>query len=205
MRSLKHFASLLFAGSISGAAMVPAATAARTGDACALLTPAQVGAALGVSVGAGTYVIPTFKKTCTWNATTTGSGYVTLMLQEVGGFEGKQLGQMASKNMSLMSISGVGDDAYYLAVGDQIGLIVKKGSSAFKVAVYAHIPVESKKGRRLSPSKCWPGSNDRRRIRCRWRVNVRPLFPPQWSVDFGHPKADVRDRQQRGNFRTFVG
>src|ERR1700730_16046225 len=148
MRSVNPFASLLFAVSINGAAVVPAATAAPTGDACALLTPAQVGAALGASVGAGSYVTPTFKKTCTWNATTSGGGYVTLMLQDVGGFEGgKQLGQMASKNLSLTSISGVGDDAYYLAVGDQVGLIVKKGNSAFKVAVYAHIPVESKKAK----------------------------------------------------------
>jgi 3-deoxy-D-manno-octulosonate 8-phosphate phosphatase KdsC-like HAD superfamily phosphatase len=64
----------------------------------------------------------------------------------VAGFEGgKQLGQTAS--ISLTSISGVGDDAYYLAVGDQVGLIVKKGNAAFKVAVYAHIPVESKKAK----------------------------------------------------------
>jgi len=144
MRSLNRLALLFLTVSISGAAMVPAATAAPTGDACSLLTPAQVGAALGVSVGAGSYVTPTFKKTCTWNATTSGGGYVTLMLQTVAGFEGgKQLGQRAS--ISLTSISSVGDDAYYLAVGDQVGLIVKKGNAAFKVAVYAHIPVESKK------------------------------------------------------------
>lgn len=144
MRSLNRLALLFLTVSISGAAMVPAATAAPTGDACSLLTPAQVGAALGVSVGAGSYVTPTFKKTCTWNATTSGGEYVTLMLQTVAGFEGgKQLGQTAS--ISLTSISSVGDDAYYLAVGDQVGLIVKKGNAAFKVAVYAHIPVESKK------------------------------------------------------------
>jgi len=144
MRSLNRLALLFLTVSIIGAAMVPAATAAPTGDACSLLTPAQVGAALGVSVGAGSYVTPTFKKTCTWNATASGGGYVTLMLQTVAGFEGgKQLGQTAS--ISLTSISSVGDDAYYLAVGDQVGLIVKKGNAAFKVAVYAHIPVESKK------------------------------------------------------------
>jgi hypothetical protein len=91
---------------------------------------------------------PTFRNGCaaSWNATTSGGGYVTLALQTVAGFEGgKQLGQTAS--ISLTSISGVGDDAYYLAVGDQVGLIVKKGNAAFKVAVYAHIPVESKKAK----------------------------------------------------------
>ena len=120
----------------------------QTGDACALLTPAQVSTALGAPVGAGSYVTPTFRKTCTWNATASGGGYVTLMLQDVSGFEGgKQLGRMALRNMSVTSISGVGDDAYYLAVGDQVGLIVKKGNAAFKVAVYAHIPVESKEAK----------------------------------------------------------
>ncbi len=148
MRSSSLFASLLCAACISGGAWVAAATAAPSADACALLTPAQVGAALGVSVGAGSYVTPTYKKTCTWKASTGDGGYVTLMLQDPGAFQGgKQLGQTASTSISVTSISGVGDDAHYLAVADQVGLIVKKGNAAFKVAVYAHIPVESKKAK----------------------------------------------------------
>jgi hypothetical protein len=148
MRFSNRFASLLFAVSVSGTATIPAAVAAPSGDACALLTPAQVGAALGVPVGAGSYVTPTFKKTCTWTSTTSGGGYVTLLLQDVSGFDGgKRLAQVGAKNVSLTSISGVGDDAYYLVVGDQVGLIVKKGNGAFKVAVYAHIAVESKEAK----------------------------------------------------------
>ena len=141
-----------FVCSVAGA---PAANAAPPVDACALLTPAQVGAALGATVAAGTYVTPTFKKTCAWNATTAGGGYVTLMLEEVGTFEsGKQLGQMAAAaRMSVKPISGVGDDAYYLAVGDQVGLIVKKGNAAFKVAVYAHIPIEDKEAKERALAK----------------------------------------------------
>jgi hypothetical protein len=134
---------------VCGAACATTANAAPPGDACALLTPAQVGAALGVPVAAGTYVTPTFKKTCTWNATTAGSGYVTLMLQDVGAFEsGKQLSSMAAATkMVVTPIGGVGDDAYYLALGDQVGFIVKKGNATFKVAVYAHIPIESKQAK----------------------------------------------------------
>jgi hypothetical protein len=148
MRSLKQFASLLIAVSITGAALVAAASAAPAGDACALLTPAQVGAALGAPVGAGSYITPTSKRTCTWNSTTSDGGYVTLMLQDVGGFEGgKQLGQTASKDLSVTTIRGVGDDAYYLALGGQVGLIVKKGNVAFKVAVYAHVSIESKEAK----------------------------------------------------------
>jgi hypothetical protein len=148
MRISNRFAALLFAAFVAGSAAIPAAGAAPAGDACALLTPAQVGAALGAPVGAGSYVTPTFKKTCTWTATASAGGYVTLLLQDLSGFEGgKRLAQMGAKNVSLTSISGVGDDAYYLAVGDQVGLIVKKGNAAFKVAVYAHIAVEDKEAK----------------------------------------------------------
>ncbi|MGC1386837.1 MAG: hypothetical protein WA807_02395 [Steroidobacteraceae bacterium] len=148
MRSSKHFASLLIAVSIIGAALVAAASATPAGDACALLTAAQAGAALGAPVGAGSYITPTSKKTCTWNSTASDGGYVTLLLQDVAGFEGgKQLGQSASKDLSVTSISGVGDDAYYLALGGQVDLIVKKGNVAFKVAVYTHMTVESKEAK----------------------------------------------------------
>jgi hypothetical protein len=34
--------------------------------------------------------------------------------------------------------------AYYLAVSDQVGLVVKKGGLAFKVAVYPHGPLGPK-------------------------------------------------------------
>ncbi len=105
MCSLKQFASLLIAVSITGATLVAAASAAPAADACALLTSVQVGAALGAPVGAGSYITPTSKKTCTWNSTTSDGGYVTLMLQDVSGFEsGKQLGQTASKDLSVTSI-----------------------------------------------------------------------------------------------------
>ena len=50
---------------------------------------------------------------------------------------GKKLAGV-SKNVVLTPVSGLGDDAYYLAVSDQVGLLVKKGGSAFKVAVYQH-------------------------------------------------------------------
>ena len=149
MDSATTRALLILAILMGPAAWAPAGNATPPGDACALLTPAQVGAALGAPVAAGTYVTPTFKKTCTWQSTTEGGGYVTLMLQDAGSYQsGRQLGATAANaQMVVTSISGVGDDAYYLAVGDQVGLIVKKGNIAFKVAVYVHIPVESKQAK----------------------------------------------------------
>jgi hypothetical protein len=124
---------------IMGGVVAPSAKAAPTDDACSLLTQAQVSAASPVSVGAGTYTTPTFKKTCTWStsgddAKTVQS--VTLLLQTTDAFEfGKKLG--GAKNASITAVSGVGDDAYYLVVANAVSLIVKKGNAAFKVTVNA--------------------------------------------------------------------
>jgi hypothetical protein len=128
---------------IAGAVAAPA-NAAPLDDACSLLTQAQVSAALSVSVGAGAYQ-GTYKKTCTWNAVSPAvksAKYVTLMLE---GLDAYQAGKLApAKTIVVTPISGIGDDAYYLAVGPNVGLIVKKGNVAFKVAVYGDIPFENK-------------------------------------------------------------
>jgi hypothetical protein len=131
---------------IAGATITPLANAAPTDDACSVLTPAQVSATVNVPVGAGTYVMPTVKKTCTWTATgsaAVGVKFVTVLLQSLDAYQGgKAMGQM--KNVTVTRASGVGDEAYYLAVGVNVGLIVKRGSTAFKVAVYGGIPLEKK-------------------------------------------------------------
>jgi hypothetical protein len=124
------------------AANLHPAVAATPGDACSLLMPAQVTAALGVSVGAGTYVTPTFRKTCTWTATTSGGGSVTLNLQSPDQYEGGKKLASYGKSVSATLISGIGDEAYYFGTEKLASLFVKKGSVAFKVAVYAQIPVE---------------------------------------------------------------
>ncbi len=129
---------------IVGAASAPSAKAAPPEDACSLLTQAQVSAAVSVSVGTGAYQ-GTYKKTCTWNAVspaTKSAKYVTLMLE---GLDAYQAGKLAPvKTIVVTLISGIGDEAYYLAVGPNVGLIVKKGDVAFKVALYGDLPMEKK-------------------------------------------------------------
>ena len=137
--------SRVIALSIVGAAIAQSASAAPPDDACSLLTPAQVSAALGAPVGAGTYVTPTFKKTCTWIATTSGDGTVTLNLQSIDQYQGGRKLASYGTSVSATSISGVGDDAYYFGSDKLVALVVKKGNAAFKVAVYAHVPVEKQR------------------------------------------------------------
>lgn len=126
-------------------------------DACLLLTPAEVGTAVGVSVAAGTHVTPTYVKTCTWNATS-GSNVksVTLFLQAVAAYDGgkKMASQMAATaNGAAVKSAAVGDDAYFFVAGDQVGLLVKKGSLSFKVTVYATLPVDRKEAMELTLAK----------------------------------------------------
>lgn len=120
------------------------AHAASPDDACALLSPAQVSAAAGVAFGPGSYVTPTFKKTCTWNATGDGkqdAKTITLMLEGADSFQaGKK--QVQGNTVPGTSASGIGDDGYFVTMGHFVSLFVRKGNVAFKITVYGQIPAE---------------------------------------------------------------
>lgn len=155
MRTLRPGA--LCAASLSLlAAATPLAAQADT-DACTLLTPAQVGAAVGVPVSEGKHVTPTYVKTCTWN----GSGSskvkaVTLYLQTAAAYDGgkRMASQMAAASKgAAVKPASVGEDGYYFVAGDQVGLLVKKGGVSFKVSVYATLPVAKKEAMELTLAK----------------------------------------------------
>jgi hypothetical protein len=137
---------MISAAFIAAAALSPSANAAPD-DACSLLTQSQLTKTLGASVDAGSSQGPNDKKVCTWRATSSGDAansikYVTLMLQ---GSDAFQAGKSVSvKSIIVTPVSNLGDDAYYLAVGNNVGLIVKKGNVVFKVAVYASSPLDKK-------------------------------------------------------------
>jgi len=95
-------------------------------------------------VSAGAYQ-GTYKEACTWNATSAApksAKYTTLVLEGLDAFRAGK--QAPVKTIVVTTVTGLGDDAYYLAVGPNVGLIVKKGNVAFKVAVYGDIPLEEK-------------------------------------------------------------
>lgn len=138
------------------AVAMPSAARAAT-DACTVLTPAQVGAAVGASVAAGKHVTPTYVKTCTW--TVSGSSkvkFVTLYLQTAAAYDGGKgmANQMAAVGKGVsMTAASVGEDGYYFVMRDQVGLLVKKGGISFKVAVYATLPVAKKEAMELTLAK----------------------------------------------------
>ena len=145
------FASLMFV------AAAPAANAISD-DACQLLTQQQVSAAVGVAVGAGSHVTPTYLKTCTWTASGSGEDVrdVTISFQSAPAFQGTKAmtesmvaGAKAEKKGTTASVepaSGIGDDAFYATMGEgYTGLLVKKGNVSFKVAIYGAMPTAKKK------------------------------------------------------------
>ena len=110
------------------------------GEACTLITQTQVSEALEVPVGAGTPIAS--PSTCQW----TGKGrFATLTITQP--LAGKSAVDRfnAGKTSNLPGIikepvSGVGDEAYYVYFSNTtragLGLVVKKGSSAFEIRVY---------------------------------------------------------------------
>ena len=141
-------------------AAVSLANAAPPEDSCKLLAQVQVTEALGVPMGAGSHVPPTFLKTCTWapaSGATPNVKYVTVSYQSADSFGAtkklaeqteaamKAQGDKDASQMTNASASGIGDDAFYTTMGGYTGLLVKKGNTAFKVAIYATLPVEKLK------------------------------------------------------------
>jgi hypothetical protein len=152
------FCSVIGAIFIASAAMAPSASAA-TDDACALLTQAQVSAALGVSMNAGTHVTPTYLKTCTWTPAASSPEIASLTVSfqaaDAYGAAKNLMGQSAARitaegkdgsQLADTSPTGIGDDAYYTSMGTgYTALMVKKGDVAFKVALYGKLPLQKKK------------------------------------------------------------
>ena len=109
------------------------ARGAQPGDACSLLTPAQVSAVLGVKVGPGERVVPGSSKLCGFG----GAGaakrvVVAIITSEMFGNEKHPL-----KGISEETVAGIGEDAHYMTTpGFGTGLSVLKGGFAFKVRVY---------------------------------------------------------------------
>jgi hypothetical protein len=102
-----------------------------------LLTTAQVGAVLDVTVGAGK---PLGAKSCDWTAPGQPTGItakkVTVTMLDERGFAAAKM-PIYSKGITKTSVTGVGDEAIFGTTGGLVGtLAVKKGNVAFVVHVY---------------------------------------------------------------------
>lgn len=143
---MKSLSGSAIAGAFVFASAILNGTVARAAanDACALLAAADVGAALGTPVKAGQPILPTDHKVCTWWAADRRS-WVTLWLQPSSAFDGGlRLAGYSNGQYKPVPVAGLGEGAYFLPFGEQVGLMVKKRGVAFKVAVYHHGPIGPK-------------------------------------------------------------
>jgi hypothetical protein len=128
----------LLAGSMSivaAASLCSAAVAAipeASGDACKLLTAAQVSNVLGVQVDDGTYSLPGHSQFCVWkehDASEMTAQNVRVNFLTPRQYEAPKTGPFAKG-----SENGLGDEAYWgYTPGIGFTLSVKKGSTYFRV------------------------------------------------------------------------
>jgi hypothetical protein len=107
--------------------MSDAAHGAPEADPCSFLTPAQVGAALGTTVGAGNRITPTL---CVWG---TPPKRVTLTLHQPREFEALKM--PVGNGVAKIAVGGIGDEAVSGTSKIATTLSVKKGGVVFVVTV----------------------------------------------------------------------
>jgi len=115
------------------------------GDACALLTAAQVSAALGTTVEAGKPLVASNPKSCGWappGGPKIDGRKVIVQLSTPKSFDASKT---PMNGIEKTPLTGVGDDAIYITTpGFGTGLNVRKGNSAFQVRVGGFKPDKEK-------------------------------------------------------------
>jgi hypothetical protein len=134
----KHLPGWFIAASIGIGAIVGMCTAdagpieEASGDACKLLTAAQVATALGVQVEEGAYSIPGHPQFCTWREL--GKPQMAAQNVQVHFLTARQYEAPKTGPFAKGSESGLGDEAYWANTpGFGFSLAVKKRSTYFRV------------------------------------------------------------------------
>ncbi len=108
----------------------------QQGDACSLLSTAQVTTALGTNVEPGKPLIASNPRVCGWappGGPKIDGKKLTLTLMTLQSFE---TGKKPAEGIEKTPLGGVGDDAIYITTGGfGTALNVKKGGGAFQVRV----------------------------------------------------------------------
>ena len=107
---------------------------AAPNDACTLLTPAQVGAALGTPVNDGEALSPTHREYCSFNETGKAGGVGRNAHISIIDEKKFTLGKTPIPRVEKMPESGLGDEAYWSKVRGMVYVLsVRKGSNYIRV------------------------------------------------------------------------
>lgn len=126
---------LVLAGLLAAGAAAARGTPV-TGDACALLTPQQVSAVLGIPVGEGEHIVPDSLTSCGWmgpGGASIGSKKIVVSLMTARAF---QSGKTPVKGVTESLAPGIGDEAYFISMPPfGTALSVKKGAAYFQLRI----------------------------------------------------------------------
>jgi hypothetical protein len=103
-------------------------------DPCTLLTPVQINSVAGLAVAAGKPIIA--GKSCQWIAPAPKHGVTTLDFWPAESWAKMKANWAAASQ----TVSGAGDEAFYVNAGTYGALSVKKGTAVFILKVYGIAP-----------------------------------------------------------------
>jgi hypothetical protein len=130
MASRRWSAPRLLALCTLGVLAFPGASEAAT-EPCKLLTPAEIGGALGATFGAGE---PIGTTGCSWSSATPHM-IVTVSLWPPAEWDRMKAGGTLP-GTTTTPVSGLGDDAFYATIAQYVVLYVKKGQTVYLFKVY---------------------------------------------------------------------
>jgi hypothetical protein len=134
----KPFFALLTATLLLSACRSPTPPAeAPVTDACAVLTPTEISAVLGVPIDPGKHNIASSSIMCSWSMTgATGEAAVKLVLNFTSFASYEKEKNAKTPNITLTPASGIGDDALYITTEFGTSLFVRKGSTAIAFSIH---------------------------------------------------------------------
>jgi len=128
-------------------AVTATASVAAPTDACAILTPAEVSAILGVPVGPGEPMMPTVRTVCTFNETGSASRWVNaqIIITDAKTFARNKT---PVEHVIKAPEPGIGDEAYWSEYQQMVPqLYVRKGSAYFMISARTGSPGSAAAGK----------------------------------------------------------
>jgi hypothetical protein len=115
----------------------PTTPAAPVTDSCALLTPSEITAAIGVQIDPGKHVLPTSAIMCSWPQTGTSGETATRVMLNFTSLDSFTKEKTPNNpRVFITSVSDIGDEAFYVTTDFGISLYTRKGGTAFVVGVH---------------------------------------------------------------------
>ena len=107
---------------------------ADSGDACTLLSAAEVSAAIGAAVDSGQPLSPTLRQFCVFNETGKPTGLGRNAQLSILDEHRFTVGKMPIGEIQKTPESGIGDDAYWIKAKGMVYILsVKKGGHYFRI------------------------------------------------------------------------